>query len=95
MKVYIVLEDWKIDSGESAIYNSVFSTFEKALKYYNHLKMNYEIDYETNNRTDEANIVEELDIDKKIADIKVIFKNSADYYKILIEEKEIDIGMEE
>ena len=31
-KVFVVLEDWKIDSGESGIYNSVFSTFEKAFE---------------------------------------------------------------
>ena len=36
-KVFVVLEDWKIDSGESGIYNSVFSTFEKAFEYYSHL----------------------------------------------------------
>ena len=36
-KVYVVMEDWKIDSGESGIYESVFSTFEKAYNYLLHL----------------------------------------------------------
>ena len=33
MKIYVVLEYWKIDSGESGIYASIFSTLNNAKKY--------------------------------------------------------------
>ena len=90
-KVFVVLEDWKIDSGESGIYNSVFSTFEKAFEYYSHLKRRYEIDYELEDRDeDEFYVDEEIDVDSKFASIEVTFDDSDDYYKIWIDEKNID-----
>ena len=68
-KVFVVLEDWKIDSGESGIYNSVFSTFEKAFEYYSHLKRRYEIDYELEsidkedyNVDEDINVIDKIDI---------------------------------
>lgn len=88
---FVVMEDWKIDSGESGIYSSVFSSFEKALKYYNNLKENYEIDYELKDRDeDEFNVDEEINVDSKFASIEVTFNNSCDYYKIWIDEKKVD-----
>ena len=90
-KVFVVLEDWKIDSGESGIYNSVFSTFEKAFEYYSHLKRRYEIDYELENiNKDDYNVDEDINVFDKIASIEVTFDNSCDYYKIWIDEKIID-----
>ena len=88
---FVVMEDWKIDSGESGIYSSVFSSFEKALKYYNNLKENYEIDYELKDRDEDGFFVdEEIDVSNKIASIEVTFDDSADYYKIWIDEKKVD-----
>ena len=90
-KVFVVLEDWKIDSGESGIYNSVFSTFEKAFEYYSHLKRRYEIDYELENiDKEDYNVDENINVFDKIASIEVTFDNSCDYYKIWIDEKIID-----
>ena len=90
-KVFVVLEDWKIDSGESGIYNSVFSTFEKAFEYYSHLKRRYEIDYELENiDKEDYNIDENINVFDKVASIEVTFDNSYDYYKIWIDEKNID-----
>ena len=90
-KVFVVLEDWKIDSGESGIYNSVFSTFEKAFEYYSHLKRRYEIDYELENiDKEDYNIDENINVFDKVASIEVTFDNSCDYYKIWIDEKIID-----
>ena len=90
-KVFVVLEDWKIDSGESGIYNSVFSTFEKAFEYYSHLKRRYEIDYELESiDKDDYNVDEDINVFDKIASIEVTFDNSCDYYKIWIDEKIID-----
>ena len=90
-KVFVVLEDWKIDSGESGIYNSVFSTFEKAFEYYSHLKRRYEIDYELESiDKEDYNIDENINVFDKIASIEVTFDNSCDYYKIWIDEKIID-----
>ena len=90
-KIFVVLEDWKTDSGESGICNSVFSTFEKALRYYSHLKENCEIDYELEDRDeDEFYVDEEIDVDSKFASIEVTFDDSDDYYKIWIDEKNID-----
>lgn len=90
-KVFVVLEDWKIDSGESGIYNSVFSTFEKAFEYYSHLKRRYEIDYELENiDKEDYNVDEDINVFDKIASIEVTFDNSCDYYKIWIDEKNID-----
>lgn len=88
MKVYIVLEDWKIDSGESGIYTSVFSTLDNAQKYFKKLKKRYAEDYETNTREDSIFYEED-------GALEIVFEDNADYYKILIEEKEIDIEMEE
>ena len=90
-KVFVVLEDWRIDSGESGIYSSVFSTFEKAFEYYSHLKRRYEIDYELENiNKDDYNVDEDINVFDKIASIEVTFDNSYDYYKIWIDEKNID-----
>ena len=90
-KVFVVLEDWKIDSGESGIYNSVFSTFEKAFEYYSHLKRRYEIDYELESiDKEDYNIDENINVFDKVASIEVTFDNSCDYYKIWIDEKIID-----
>lgn len=81
--VYVIVEDWRIDSGESDIYTSVFSTIEKAEKYFNKLKERYEEDYNTNGRKDKY-------IYENAKEIEVTFEDSADYYKIIIDEKEID-----
>ena len=90
-KVFVVLEDWKIDSGESGIYNSVFSTFEKAFEYYSHLKRRYEIDYELESiDKEDYNVDEDINVFDRIASIEVTFDNSCDYYKIWIDEKIID-----
>ena len=90
-KVFVVLEDWKIDSGESGIYNSVFSTFEKAFEYYSHLKRRYEIDYELESiDKEDYNVDEDINVFDKVASIEVTFDNSSDYYKIWIDEKIID-----
>ena len=90
-KVFVVLEDWKIDSGESGIYNSVFSTFEKAFEYYSRLKRRYEIDYELENiDKEDYNVDEDINVFDKIASIEVTFDSSCDYYKIWIDEKIID-----
>lgn len=83
MKVYVVLEDWKIESGESGIYTSVFSSIDNAKIYFEKLKKRYAEDYETNTR-DDSIIYEEYEV------LKVRFEDNADYYKILIEEKEVD-----
>ena len=90
-KVFVVLEDWKIDSGESGIYNSVFSTFEKAFEYYSHLKRRYEIDYELESiDKEDYNVDEDINVFDKVASIEVTFDDSDDYYKIWIDEKIID-----
>lgn len=72
-KVFVVMEDWRIDSGESGIENSVFSTFEKALEYYNHLKERYNDDYNINEMDeDEDDLDEEYDEDDEdLDDIEV------------------------
>lgn len=90
-KVFVVLEDWRIDSGESGIYSSVFSTFEKAFEYYSHLKRRYEIDYELKSiDKEDYNVDENINVFDKIASIEVTFNSSCDYYKIWIDEKNID-----
>ena len=88
---FVVMEEWTIDSGENGINSSVFSSFEKALRYYNHLKKNYEIDYKLEDiNEDDFYVDEDIDIDNKFASIEVFFDDSADYYKIWIDEKKVD-----
>lgn len=90
-KVFVVIEDWRIDSGESGIESSVFSTFEKALEYYNKLKERYKNDYGTQERLedDETEFDEEVDDKSQYASIEVSFEDY-DYYKIVVESKIID-----
>ena len=89
--VFVVMEDWKIDSGESGVYTSVFSSFEKALEYYKHLKERYAIDYEIDERKEDIDTFEEyINEDMKNAKIIVSFNDSFDYYEIDITEKNID-----
>lgn len=91
MKVYVVTEDWRIDSGESDIFVSVFSTFEKALLYYEQLKKQYEIDYSISERQDDIRYSNEtINEEFGSANIVVDFEDSADYYEIDISEKEVD-----
>lgn len=89
--VFVVMEDWKIDSGESGIYTSAFSNFKKALEYYEHLKERYAIDYEIDERKEDIDTFEEyINEDMKNAKIIVSFNDSFDYYEIDITEKNID-----
>lgn len=85
MKIYVVLEYWKIDSGESGVYASIFSTLNNAKKYLEKLKMQYAKDYETNERDNYIT----YDNDEGI---KVSFDN-ADCYEISIEEQELDFEL--
>lgn len=108
-KVFVVMEDWRIDSGESGIESSVFSTFEKALEYYNHLKERYNDDYNINEMDeddldeeydeddedlDDIEVDETVDVNSKYASIEVTFCCTDDYYKIWIDEKTIDSEVE-
>lgn len=90
--VFIVTEDWRRNFGESGSAVSVFSTFEKALKYYENLKEQYNKDYDTLEKLEnkEVNICEDINKDKRFAEIEVIFEYNEDYYNICIEEKIID-----
>ena len=89
-KIFIVIEDWRRDNGESGIENSVFSTFEKALNYYNKLKERYESDYDTQERLkDEGEFDEKVDKKNQYASIEVAFEDY-DYYKIWVESEIID-----
>lgn len=85
-KVYIIVENWKLDSGENGIYTSAFSTIEKAEEYFEKLKKRYEEDYNTNNR--KATIYENS------GEIEVSFydddSDTNDYYNIIIDEKIVD-----
>ena len=58
-KVFVVVEDWRINSGESGIETSVFSSYERAKEYYLQLKENYLIDYEDEDLQVEENICDE------------------------------------
>lgn len=80
-KIYLVVEDWRIDSGESGISTSAFSSIKKAKKYLNKLKEEYDMNYDTKNR--------EKEITENEEEIEVVFEDF-DYYKIYIEEKIID-----
>lgn len=91
--VFVVLEDWKIDSGESGIFTSIFATFEGALDYYEKLKKDYEIDYDTKERQANNEVYhfsEDINEELKCANIIVSFEDSADYYEIDITEKKVN-----
>ena len=85
-KVYIVVESWKLDSGERDIFTSAFSTIEKAEQYFEKLKVRYAEDYNTENRN--------ATIYKNSGEIEVSFyeddNDTNDYYYIFIDEKEVD-----
>ena len=91
-KVYIVIENWRIDSGEHDLYQNVFSTFSNALKYLEQLEDSYNIDYETkeflkDNKCDYTKIVQ---IEDEVATIEVKFKGREDYYHLYIVPKIVD-----
>ena len=44
--VYVILENWRHDTGEKVINVSLFSNYELAKAKYEELKRNYKIDYE-------------------------------------------------
>lgn len=88
--IYIVVENYHLDSGEKEIYTSAFSTIEKAEKYFEKLKERYAESFDTKNRN--ATIYENN------GEIEVSFyedsDNTTDYYSIIIDEKIIDSEVE-
>lgn len=95
--VYVVLENWAIDSGEKGTEVSVYSSFELAYKELLRLKENYEIDFETNERRLKDKVYEEtetLDFENKVAEILVSFKDSVDSYELQVLENVVDYNLE-
>lgn len=88
--VYVVVEHYHLDSGEEETYTSVFSTIEKAEKYFEKLKERYAEDFDTENRN--ATIYEDS------GEIEVSFyedeNDTTDFYDIIINEEIIDSEVE-
>ena len=91
-KVYLVIEDWKNDSGESDIFTSAFSNFANALKYLEQLEKAYNIDYDTEEciKNNECDYNKTVDIENERGNIEVVFNDTADYYHLFIVSKIVD-----
>lgn len=84
-KVFVVVEDWRIDSGESGVEISVFSSYEKAKNYYLQLKESYLIDYEDEDLQIEENIYDE----NTYIELEGRNECNADYFCIKVMDKYI------
>ena len=82
-KVFVVVEDWRIDSGESGVEISVFSSYEKAKNYYLQLKENYLVDYEDEDLQVEENICDE----NTYIELEGHNECNADYFNIKVIDK--------
>lgn len=82
-KVFVIIEDWRIDSGESGIEISVFSTYKKAKEEYFRLKENYLIDYES----EDLVVEEQIEDDNTYIELEGINQCNADYFNIKVVDK--------
>lgn len=82
-KVFVIIEDWRIDSGESGIEISVFSTYEKAKEEYFRLKENYLIDYES----EDLVVEEQIEDDNTYIELEGINQCNVDYFNIKVVDK--------
>ena len=82
-KVFIIIEDWRIDSGESGIEISVFSTYKKAKEEYLRLKENYLIDYES----EDLKVEEIIEDDNTFIELEGTNECNADYFNIKVVDK--------
>lgn len=85
-KVFIIIEDWRIDSGESGIEISVFSTYKKAKEEYFRLKENYLIDYES----EDLKVEEIIEDDNTFIELEGTNECNADYFNIKVIDKYIE-----
>lgn len=85
-KVFVIVEDWRINSGESGVETSVFSSYERAKEYYLQLKENYLIDYEDEDLQVEENICDE----NTYIELEGYNECNADYFCIKVMDKKID-----
>lgn len=85
-KVFVIIEDWRIDSGESGIEISVFSTYKKAKKEYFRLKENYLKDYES----EDLKIEERIEDDNTFIELEGTNECNADYFNIKVVDKEVE-----
>lgn len=84
-KVFVIIEDWRINSGESGIEISVFSTYEKAKEEYFRLKENYLIDYES----EDLKVEERIEDDNTFIELEGTNECNADYFNIKVMDKYI------
>lgn len=82
-KVFVIIEDWRIDSGESGIKISVFSSYEKAKKEYFRLKENYLIDY----KSEDLKIEERIEDNNTFIELEGVNECNADYFNIKVIDK--------
>ena len=82
-KVFVVVEDWRIDSGESRVEISVFSSYEKAKKEYFRLKENYLIDY----KSEDLKIEERIEDNNTFIELEGVNECNADYFNIKVIDK--------
>lgn len=83
--VFIIIEDWRINSGESGIEISVFSTYEKAKEEYSIIKKRYLIDYES----EDLKIEERIDDENNFIELEGTNEYNMDYFNIKIKNKKI------
>ena len=85
-KVFVIIEDWRINSGESGIEISVFSTYEKAKEEYFRLKENYLIDYES----EDLKVEERIEDNNTFIELEGTNECNADYFNIKVIDKTLN-----
>lgn len=84
--VYIILENWEREHGESDVNVTIFLTYEKMKEYYQELKENYKNDYSNN-----ENLIFEETIkdEEKYIILSAYDEYSSDRFEILCHQEEV------
>lgn len=82
-KVFLILEDWRTNSGESGININIFDNYKKAKKEYFKIKENYLIDYDN----EDLEVQEMIKDDNTFIELEGKSEHNSDYFIIKVMDK--------
>lgn len=90
-EVYVILENWRQDTGEKGINVSLFSNYEIAKKKYQELKRDYTADYEEY-RTHDLKFNETINDSGEYIELEARDTDNYNYFNIKVFKEKINEG---
>lgn len=90
-EVYVILENWRHNTGEKGINVSIFSSYEIAKIKYEKLKKDYKVDYEEY-RTHDLKFNEVINDRGEYIELEARDENNENYFTITVFREKINEG---